>query len=65
MTYINTEEIAALPDEVIHRPWEAPAAVWQAAGLTPGKEYPLPAVDFRASRDAALGAYDAVKATQR
>ncbi|MFM7067584.1 MAG: FAD-binding domain-containing protein, partial [Gammaproteobacteria bacterium] len=58
-------EIAALPDEYIHRPWEAPPAVWRNAGLTPGKEYPLPAVDFRASRDAALGAYEAVKATQR
>ena len=58
-------EIAALPDEYIHRPWEAPPAVWREAGLTPGQEYPLPAVDFRASRDAALGAYEAVKATQR
>ncbi len=58
-------EIAALPDDYIHRPWEAPPAVWRSAGLTPGTEYPLPAVDFRASRDAALGAYEAVKATQR
>lgn len=58
-------EIAALPDAWIHRPWEAPAEVWRAAGLTPGKEYPMPAVDLRASRDAALQAYETVKVAAR
>ena len=58
-------EIAALPDAWIHKPWEAPPEVWRAAGLTPGKEYPLPAVDLRASRDAALQAYESVKAATR
>ena len=58
-------EIAALPDAWIHKPWEAPPEVWRAAGLTPGKEYPIPAVEFRASRDAALQAYETVKAAER
>ena len=58
-------EIAALPDAWIHKPWEAPPEVWRAAGLTPGKEYPTPAVDMRASRDAALQAYETVKAAVR
>lgn len=58
-------EIAALPDAWIHRPWEAPPEVWRTAGLTPGKEYPLPAVDLRASRDAALAAYETVKTAAR
>lgn len=58
-------EIAALPDAWIHKPWEAPPEVWRAAGLTPGKEYPIPAVDLRASRDTALQAYETVKVAVR
>jgi deoxyribodipyrimidine photo-lyase len=58
-------EIAVLPDAWIHKPWEAPPEVWRAAGLTPGKEYPIPAVELRASRDAALQAYETVKAAER
>ncbi len=58
-------EIAALPDAYLHRPWEAPAAVWRAAGLTPGVDYPEPIVDLKGSRDLALRAYDSVKAAAR
>jgi len=54
-------ELARLPDAWIHRPWEAPAAVLDAAGLRLGHDYPLPVVDFRASREPALAAYAAIK----
>ena len=55
-------EIARLPDNYVHRPWQAPAAVLTAAGVQLGRDYPQPVVDFPASRDAALGAYASIKA---
>jgi deoxyribodipyrimidine photo-lyase len=55
-------ELAALPDDVLHAPWEAPALTLAAAGVTLGKNYPLPIVDHAAARARALAAYDAVKA---
>ena len=54
-------ELARLPDQWIHRPWEAPAAVLAQAGVEPGRTYPRPAVDFRESREAALAAYGSIK----
>ena len=54
-------ELAALPDNYIHRPWEAPAAVLAAAGVELGRTYPGPIVDFRASRQAALDGYARVR----
>jgi deoxyribodipyrimidine photo-lyase len=54
-------ELRRLPDAWIHRPWEAPPAVLSAAGVTLGRDYPLPVVDFRASRAAALAAYGSIK----
>lgn len=50
-------ELAGLPDNFIHAPWEAPAAVLKQAGVTLGKTYPLPIVDHAAARAAALAAY--------
>jgi deoxyribodipyrimidine photo-lyase len=54
-------ELRALPDAWIHRPWEAPAAVLAAAGVELGRDYPLPVIVFRDSREAALAAYGAIK----
>ncbi|HSW34739.1 MAG TPA: FAD-binding domain-containing protein, partial [Steroidobacteraceae bacterium] len=54
-------ELKALPDNYIHRPWEAPAAVLGAAGVELGRSYPRPIVDFRASRQAALDGYARVR----
>ncbi len=54
-------ELATLPDNFIHRPWEAPAAVLGAAGVEPGRTYPRPIVEFRASRQAALDGYARVR----
>lgn len=48
--------LAKLPDEWIHRPWEAPSDVLEAAGVSLGKHYPLPIVDHAAARARALAA---------
>jgi deoxyribodipyrimidine photo-lyase len=49
-------EIAALPDQFIHRPWEAPALVLREAGVTLGRTYPAPIVDHNEARARALAA---------
>ncbi len=50
-------ELAGLPDRWLFAPWEAPAAVLQAAGVELGKDYPRPVVDLAVSRQRALAAY--------
>ncbi|WP_417458871.1 cryptochrome/photolyase family protein [Kordiimonas sp.] len=49
-------ELAALPDAYIHKPFEAPREVLEAAGITLGKDYPVPVIDRKASRERALAA---------
>ena len=49
-------ELARLPDAWIHRPWEAPREVLEAAGILIGENYPPPIVDLKASRLRALEA---------
>ena len=55
-------ELRRLPDQWIHRPWEAPPAVLAAADVSLGRDYPRPIVDFYASRTSALAAYGSIKA---
>ena len=55
-------EIAGLPDDYLHRPWEAPADVVEAAGIRLGEDYPLPIVDLKASRERALEAFRSLTA---
>ena len=55
-------EIARLPSKHIHKPWLAPEAVLQQAGVELGKTYPLPIVDHNCARQAALEAYAHIKA---
>jgi deoxyribodipyrimidine photo-lyase len=55
-------ELARLPAEWIHRPWEAPEAALREAGIVPGKTYPRPIVDHAAARARALAAYGSLKA---
>ena len=50
-------ELAALPDKSLHAPWEAPALVLKAAGVTLGQTYPQPLVSLKESRAAALAAF--------
>ena len=50
-------ELAALPDAFIHAPWTAPATVLEAAGVNPGKTWPMPIVDHATARERALAAW--------
>ena len=54
-------ELARLPDQFIHKPWEAPRLVLQAAGVELGRNYPHPLVDHGAARDKALAAFQEIK----
>ena len=54
-------ELSGLPATHIHAPWEAPAGVLAAAGVTPGRDYPAPIVDLQASRSRALERFERIK----
>jgi deoxyribodipyrimidine photo-lyase len=54
-------ELSAMPDRYLNCPWEAPADMLDAAGVTLGKSYPSPIVDHRAAREAALSAYGSIR----
>jgi len=54
-------ELAALPNEWIQKPWEAPSEVLRAAGVTLGREYPHPIVDHKTARTKALEAFQEVR----
>ena len=54
-------ELAKVPDEFIHTPWEMPAGVQKEAGCTVGEDYPAPMVDHQDARERALDAYKAVQ----
>ncbi|WP_313977882.1 cryptochrome/photolyase family protein [Iodidimonas nitroreducens] len=43
-------ELADLPAEYIHAPWEAPPMILQAAGVSLGQSYPHPMIDHRKAR---------------
>ncbi|MCY6382689.1 deoxyribodipyrimidine photo-lyase [Hoeflea prorocentri] len=55
-------ELAALPDQWLFNPWDAPQSVLSEAGVRLGDTYPLPIVDLKASRERALEAYKQMKA---
>jgi deoxyribodipyrimidine photo-lyase len=55
-------EIAGLPDEHIHAPWEAPENILLNAQLTLGETYPRPIVALHEGRERALAAYGRIKA---
>ncbi|CAI9116302.1 OLC1v1017414C2 [Oldenlandia corymbosa var. corymbosa] len=44
-------ELARLPTEWIHHPWNAPESVLQAAGIELGSNYPLPIVEIDAAKE--------------
>lgn len=52
-------ELAHLPNEWIHRPWEAPQSVLDAVGVVIGNTYPAPIVDHANARRRALAAFEA------
>jgi deoxyribodipyrimidine photo-lyase len=63
-TYVRrwVPELARLPDEWVHRPWEAPGDVQRAAGVSLGVNYPAPSVEHGAARARALAAFATLKA---
>jgi deoxyribodipyrimidine photo-lyase len=50
-------ELAKLPDDVLHKPWEADAVTLRAAGVELGRTYPAPIVDHASARARALETY--------
>jgi deoxyribodipyrimidine photo-lyase len=56
-------ELKAVPEGLIHRPWEAPADVLTSAGVVLGKTYPERIVDHGMARDRALAALKTIKAS--
>lgn len=54
-------ELARLPRKWLHKPWQAPQAILDEAGIELGKQYPRPIVDHAIARNRALAAYDQVK----
>jgi deoxyribodipyrimidine photo-lyase len=49
-------ELADLPAEVIHAPWESSRQVLERAGVRLGETYPRPVVDHDTARGEALSA---------
>ena len=57
-------EIAKLPNNLLHRPWEAKPMELAAAGIELGKTYPKPIVDHALARERALSAYKGLRGGQ-
>jgi deoxyribodipyrimidine photo-lyase len=57
-------ELARVPTEFIHAPWEAPPHRLRDAGVVLGETYPRPIVNHAAAREEALAAFRALKATR-
>ena len=62
-TYVRhfVPEIASMPDEFLHCPFEAPKLILKAARIELGTTYPNPIVDHAAGRDSAMAAYNMIK----
>ena len=56
-------ELAGLPDDYVHRPWDAPPDVLRRAAVELGRDYPHPVVDHGTARDRALAAFKEIKGT--
>jgi deoxyribodipyrimidine photo-lyase len=54
-------EIGKLPNNLLHRPWEAGPLELAAAGIELGKDYPKPIVDHSFARDRALSGYKSLR----
>jgi len=54
-------QLAKLPDELIHAPWEARPIDLESAGIVLGRDYPQPLVQHDAAREKTLERYAVVK----
>lgn len=54
-------ELSQLPDKYLHRPYDAPDDVLQAANVKLGVDYPRPIVDLKTTRQRALDALASTK----
>lgn len=54
-------ELAGLPDDLLHAPWEAKPLDLAAAGIVPGQTYPEPIVDHGEARKKTLERYAVVR----
>ncbi|MBS0444501.1 MAG: deoxyribodipyrimidine photo-lyase [Proteobacteria bacterium] len=54
-------QLAALPDALIHAPWQARPIDLEAAGIQLGRDYPEPIVDHETARRRTLERYAVVK----
>jgi deoxyribodipyrimidine photo-lyase len=54
-------ELAKLPQQCLHKPWEASPLILKAADVKLGATYPNPMVDHSKARDAALAAFENIK----
>ncbi len=50
-------ELASVPSQYIHAPWEMPAEIQAEAGCRIGVDYPAPIVDHAQAKERALSAY--------
>jgi deoxyribodipyrimidine photo-lyase len=57
-------ELARLPESHLHAPWTAPAEMLAKAGVSLGRDYPLPIVNHAAARKAALDAFARTKESE-
>ena len=57
-------ELARLPDDWLHRPWEAPPEVLSRAGMEVGRDYPPPILSHAIAREVALEAFARIKAAK-
>ena len=56
-------ELAKLPNDLIHAPFEASPLELAAAGVVLGKTYPDALVEHTAERDRAMAAFETIKRT--
>ncbi|MET0987102.1 MAG: deoxyribodipyrimidine photo-lyase [Steroidobacteraceae bacterium] len=61
----HVPELARLPTRWLHEPWAAPPDALRTAGLVLGRDYPLPIVDLKLSREEALRSYRAALEPKR
>jgi deoxyribodipyrimidine photo-lyase len=58
-------ELKNVPSKYLFNPWEAPENVLKSYGVTLGKDYPMPIIDLKESRNNALDAFHHIKISDK